>query len=47
MKYNILDEIGNHFMDLAVQKVQEGKTFVFVLNNIDWMEKVHDMRSDA
>lgn len=47
MKYNILDEIGNHFMDLAVKKVQEGKTFVFVLDNIDWMEKVHDMRSDA
>lgn len=47
MKYNILDEIGNHFMDLAVKKVQEGKKFVFVLDNIDWMEKVHDMRSDA
>ena len=34
-------------MDLAVKKVQEGDTFVYVLDNIDWMEKVHDMRSDA
>ena len=34
-------------MDLAVKKVQEGETFVYVLDNIDWMEKVHDMRSDA
>ena len=34
-------------MDLAVKKVQEGETFVYVLGNIDWMEKVHDMRSDA
>lgn len=47
MKYNLLDEIGNHFMDLAVKEVKEGKSFVFVLDNIDWMEKVHDMRSDA
>ena len=34
-------------MDLAVKKVEEGDTFVYVLDNIDWMEKVHDMRSDA
>lgn len=34
-------------MDLAVNKVQEGETFVYVLDNIDWMDKVHDMRSDA
>jgi hypothetical protein len=34
-------------MDLAVKKVQEGETFVYVLDNIDWMEKVHDIRSDA
>ena len=34
-------------MDLAVKKVQERETFVYVLDNIDWMEKVHDMRSDA
>ena len=47
MKYNILDEIGNHFMDLAIKELKEGEKFVFVLDNIDWMEKVHDMRSDA
>ena len=47
MKYNLLDEIGNHFMDLAIKEVKEGKSFVLVLDNIDWMEKVHDVRSDA
>ena len=36
MKYKIQDEIGNHFFDHAVKLVQEGKTFVFVLDNIDW-----------
>ena len=44
-KCNILDEIGDHFMDLAVTKVEEGDTFV--LDNIDRMDEVHDMRSDA
>ena len=34
-------------MDLAAKKVEEGDTFVYALDNIDWMEKVHDMRSDA
>ena len=34
-------------MDLAVKKVEEGDTFVYVLDNIDWMEKVHDMKPDA
>ena len=34
-------------MDLAVKQVKEGKSFVYVLDNIDWMEKVHDMRADA
>ena len=46
MKYNIQEEIGKHFLDQAVQLVKEGKTFVFVIDNIDWMLKVHDMRSD-
>ena len=27
--------------------MQEGDTFVYVLDNIDWMEKLHDWRSDA
>ena len=46
MKYNIQEEIGQHFLDQAVQLVKEGKTFVFVIDNIDWMLKVHDMQSD-
>ena len=46
MKYNIQVEIGQHFLDQAVQLVKEGKTFVFVIDNIDWMLKVHEMRSD-
>ena len=25
-------------MDLAVKNVQEGETFVYVLDNIDWMQ---------
>ena len=29
-----------------MQLVKNGKTFVFVIDNIDWMLKVHDMRSD-
>ena len=46
MKYKIQEEIGNHFLDHAIKLVQEEKTFVFVLDNIDWDVKVHDMRSD-
>ena len=34
MKYNIQEEIGQHFLDQAVQLVKEGKTFVFVIDNI-------------
>ena len=39
--YNVLNEIGNHFMDVAVKKLQEGETFVYVLDNIDWRESVY------
>ena len=46
MKYNIQDDIGNHFLDHAVQQLKAGKKFVLVLDNIDWDVKVHDMRSD-
>ena len=46
MKYTVQEEIGKHFLDHAVQLLKEGKTFVFVLDNIDWDVKVHDMRSD-
>ena len=46
MKYKIQENIGHHFLDRAVEMVKEGKTFVLVLDNIDWEVKVHDMRSD-
>ena len=46
MKYTIQEDIGNHFLDRAVKLLKEGRTFVFVLDNIDWEVKVHDMRSD-
>lgn len=46
MKYTIQEEIGSHFLDHAVELVKQGKRFVFVLDNIDWDVKVHDVRSD-
>ena len=46
MKYKIQEEIGNHFLAEAINLVKEGKTFVMVLDNIDWDVKVHDMSSD-
>lgn len=33
-------------MDHAVELVKKGHRFVFVLDNIDWTVKVHDMRSE-
>lgn len=44
-QYIVLDDIGSHFLDRAVELVRVGKKFVYVVNNIDWEEKVHDMRS--
>lgn len=35
-----------HFLDQAIKLVREGKTFVFVLNNIDWDVRVHGTRSN-
>ena len=46
MKYKIQDEIGTHFMDKVVEQVKVGNTFSFVLDNIDWEVKAHEMRSD-
>jgi len=46
MKCNIQDNIGNDFLDHAVQQLKAGKKFVLVLDNIDLDVKVHDMRSD-
>ncbi len=40
----VLDDIGKHFLDHAVELVKSGRKFVFVVDNIDWKEKVHDMR---
>ena len=46
-KYTILDDIGEEFIDKAVEMVKSGHKFVYVLDNIDWEEKAHDMRTDA
>lgn len=35
-----------HFLDKVAEEVKAGKTFSFVLDNIDWEERVHEMRSD-
>ena len=45
MKYDVQDEIGTHFLEKVVEEVKAGKTFSFVMDNIDWEEKVHEMRS--
>ena len=31
-------------MDKVVEEVNAGKTFSFVIDNIDWDVKVHEMR---
>ena len=46
MKYTNQEEIGKHFLNQAVKLVKEGKTFIFVIHNIDWALKVHDKRLD-
>ena len=46
-KYGILDDIGKEFLGRAAQLVKSGHKFVYVLDNIDWEEKVHDMREDV
>ena len=43
MKYTNQEEIGKHFLDQALKLVREEKAFVFVIDNIDWALKVHDM----
>ena len=47
MKYPILEDIGKHFIDRAAELVKSGHSFVYVLDNIDWEEKAHDMRQDV
>ena len=43
-KYAVFDDIGKHFLDHAVELVKAGMKFVYVIDNIDWEERVHDMR---
>lgn len=47
MKYPILEDIGKQFIDRAAELVKSGHKFVYVLDNIDWEEKAHDMRQDV
>ena len=46
-KYTILDDIGSQFIVKAAEMVKSGHKFVYVLDNIDWEERVHDMRKDS
>lgn len=41
-----MDEIGKHNLDKAVKLVKGKKSFVIVLDNIDWTLQVHDARKD-
>ena len=41
----VLDEIGKHFLEHAVELVKSGKKFVYVVDNVDWEERAHDMRA--
>ena len=45
-KYDIMDEIGKHNLDKAVELVKGKKSFVIVLDNIDWTLQAHDARND-
>ena len=47
IKYAIQEEVGKHFFDSAIKLVQEGKTFAFVLDNIDRDVRVHGMRFES
>ena len=46
MKYALLDDIGKQFIDHAAELVKAEHRFVYVLDNIDWEEKTHDMRQE-
>ena len=45
-KYDILDEIGSHFLDQEGELTRQGGEFCVVLDNIDWEIKVHDVRQE-
>ena len=42
-----MDDIGSQLIAKATEMVRSGHKFVYVLENIDWEEKVHDMRKDS
>ena len=44
MKYTIQEKVGHHFLDHAVELLKQGRKCVFVLDNIDWDVRVHDIR---
>ena len=45
-KYTVLDNIGSHFLDHAIELTKKGKKFTIVLDNIDWKVRAHDMREE-
>ena len=45
-KYALLDEIGNHFFDRAIELTKLGNKFTIVLDNIDWVIRAYDMHQD-
>ena len=47
MKYPIQEDIGKYFIDCAAELVKSRHSFVYVLDNINWEEKAHDMRQDV
>ena len=46
-EYPLLDEIGEHHLDQAVDLIKNGNTFVIVMDNIDWEVRVHDARENT
>ena len=47
MKYQILEDTGKHFIGRAAALGKSGEKFVYVLNNIHWEKKAHDMSLDV
>ncbi|CAB4032541.1 Hypothetical predicted protein [Paramuricea clavata] len=45
-KYEIMDKIGKHHLEKAIELVKEKKSFVIVLDNIDWTQKVYDAQKE-
>ena len=39
--------LEKHFIDWAAELVKAGHKFVYVLDNIDWEEKTHEMRQES